>query len=170
MIVVADSSPLVALVNINQIEILPRLFGAVLTPPAVVSELLSSRRPVTVQAFAATPPAWLEIRAPQTVEAIPGLHSGEQAALALALETKADLILIDETLGRRIAGERHLRVAGTVGVLERAAAQSLLDLRAAFESLKKTDFWVTPALLDARLKAFEQEQARERGPNPGRGR
>ncbi len=110
MIVVADSSPLVALVNIKQVEILPRLFGAVLIPPEV--------------------------------------HSDEKA-------------------GRRIAAERHLPVAGTVGVLERAAEQQLLNLREVFDLLKNTDFWVGPALLDARLEAFEQKQAFARSHQPG---
>jgi predicted nucleic acid-binding protein len=64
MIVVADSSPLVALINLSQIEILPRVFGAVLVPPAVISGLGSPRRPAAVQTFAALPPGWLEIRAP----------------------------------------------------------------------------------------------------------
>lgn len=39
MIVVADTSPLVALINIHHVEVLPRLFGAVLIPPAVLTEL-----------------------------------------------------------------------------------------------------------------------------------
>ena len=159
-----------ALVKIKQVEILPRLFGAVLIPPAVHSELLSPRRPPAVRAFAAHPPSWLEVRTPQTVEAIPGLHLGEQAALSLAAETKADLILMDKKAGRRIAAERHLPVAGTVGVLERAADQQLLNLREAFDLLKTTDFWVSPALLDARLEAFEQKQARTPTRNSGLGR
>ena len=167
MIVVADSSPLVALVNIKQVEILPRLFGTVLIPPEVHSELLSPRRPPTVRAFAAHLPLWLEVRTPQVVEAIPGLHLGEQAALSLAAETKADLILMDEKAGRRIAAERRLPVAGTVGVLERAAEQQLLNLREVFDLLKNTDFWVSPALLDARLEAFEQNQAGARARQPG---
>jgi predicted nucleic acid-binding protein len=124
----------------------------------VLAELVSQRRPKAVQAFAAHPPTWLDVRAPQMQVQTDGLHPRELAALSLALETKADLVLIDEMLGRRIATERHLRVAGTVGVLERAAEENLLDLRAAFERLKTTDFWVSPALLEARLVAFEHRR------------
>jgi predicted nucleic acid-binding protein len=168
MIVVADTSPLVALINIHHVEVLPRLFGAVLIPPAVLTELAAPPRPPAVRSFAGQPPGWLEVRTPARVETTPGLHPGEAEALSLAAEVRADLVLLDEKEGRRIATERHLLVAGTIGVLERAAAERLLDLREAFDRLRATDFWVSPALLDARLTAFEQGQARAREPGIGR--
>lgn len=168
MIVVADTSPLVALVNIGHVEILPRLFGEVLIPPAVLAELLSPSRPPGVRFFAQQPPPWLEVRAPARVEVAPGLHAGESEALNLAAEVHADLVLLDEKEGRRVAIERHLLVAGTIGVLERAASEGLLDLREAFDRLQATDFWVNSALLEARLAAHEQRPSR--GPNPNLGR
>jgi predicted nucleic acid-binding protein len=45
MIVVADSSPLVALINIGQIKVLPKLFGQVIIPPEISAELRQSNRP-----------------------------------------------------------------------------------------------------------------------------
>jgi predicted nucleic acid-binding protein len=45
MIVVADSSPLVALTNIGYIDVLPRLFGQVIIPPEISAELSQPRRP-----------------------------------------------------------------------------------------------------------------------------
>jgi predicted nucleic acid-binding protein len=147
-----------------------QLFGSVLIPSAVLSELSSPRRSEAMRAFAAHPPAWLDVRTPRIVETIPGLHAGEQAALSLAAEVGADLLLMDEKEGRLVATARRLRVAGTVGVLERAAEQGLLNLREAFDRLKASDFWVSPALLETRLEAFEQRQAhiraRDRGIKP----
>ena len=170
MIVVADSSPFVALINLVEVDLLRRLFTTVLVPPPVLDELRSLRRPAAVRRFAAEPPSWVEVREPQLVEAIPGLDRGEESAVALALELRADFILIDEIRGRRAATERHLRVAGTVGVLERAADEGFIDLRSAFERLKGTDFWIDPAILDQRLSAFLQRRSREKGrdQNPGR--
>lgn len=57
MIVVADSSPLVALTNIDQLSILPRLFGTVTAPPEVIQELASAKRHPAVQALAGAPPS-----------------------------------------------------------------------------------------------------------------
>src|SRR5262245_39498013 len=122
MIVVADSSPLFALVNVEHVSVLPRLFGAVMVPPEVLAELGEAKRPAPVRAFAAQPPPWMEVRSPRVLQAIPRLHAGEQAAISLASEVGATLLLIDEKDGRSVAAQRHIPITGTVGILERAAA------------------------------------------------
>ncbi len=61
MIVVADSSPLILLVNIGHIELLLSLFKRVVIPPAVASELLAPSRPKAVRDFITTSPAWLTV-------------------------------------------------------------------------------------------------------------
>lgn len=167
MTVVADSSPLVVLVTIRHIEVLPTLFQHVVIPLEVASELASRKRPQVVRDFIATPPPWLELKAPTTTagERIAGLHSGETAAIALAEELRADRVLIDEQQARKAAAERRLRVTGTIGVLEAAAERRLIDLEQAFDRLKQTDFWVTPKFLAERLIRFRERQlAREREP------
>jgi predicted nucleic acid-binding protein len=57
MLIVADSSPLIVLVNIRQIDVLPKLFGRVVIPPAVASELVAPSRPQAVRDFIAARPA-----------------------------------------------------------------------------------------------------------------
>jgi len=152
MIVVADSSPLVALTNIGYIDVLPRLFGQVIIPPEISAELSQPRRPQAVRDFIASPPDWLFERATVAVLPIPGLHAGELAAISLAQKLKADLLLIDDVRGRKAAGDRRIAFTGTIGVLELAADQRLLDLEDVFARLKNTDFWISPQLLDERLK------------------
>src|SRR5687767_8972931 len=133
MIVVADSSPLIVLVRISQVYILPSLFQRVLIPPAVASELSQANRPEAIKHFIQSPPPWLLLKAPEAMEPIPLLHQGECEAIALALQLKADLLLIDDAAGRKAATERLLPIAGTIGILERAAGQGLLALEDAFE-------------------------------------
>jgi predicted nucleic acid-binding protein len=152
MLVVADSSPLIALINIGQIDILPTLFGMVIVPPEVLAELAQPNRPNAVRDFATDRPDWISERAPSTIESIPLLHAGELAAISLACELKADLLLIDETTGRKAAADRNLRFTGTIGVLELAADRGLLDLSSAFARIKETDIWISHELLDERLK------------------
>ncbi len=69
MIVVADASPIIVLVNIQLADLLPTLFGRVIVPDAVALELASARRPDPVRSFIASPPVWLEVRTPKTVAA-----------------------------------------------------------------------------------------------------
>lgn len=157
MLVIADISPLIVLVNIGHVEVLPKLFGRIVIPPAVAQELTFPPRPQAVRDFAATPPPWLRIERPSIVQPIPELHPGETEALSLALELHADLVLIDERRAYREAVARKLNAIGTIRVLERAAAEKFLDLREAFNRLTKTDFWISQKLLDERLKLFQQQ-------------
>jgi predicted nucleic acid-binding protein len=84
------------------------------------------------------------------------LHSGEVTAISLALELHADLLLIDELLGRKAAAARGIHITGTIGIIEQAADQGLIDLKEAFGRIKKTDFWISHELLDARLRLYLQ--------------
>lgn len=154
MLVIADSSPIIALISTGHIELLPTLFGEVIIPPEVSAELRAFRRSASVLEFMANRPAWLAERTPTVVEAIPDLHPGELAAISLARELNADLLLIDERDGRRAATERQIPITGTIGVLELAANREFVDLKAAFDDLKATSFWISPNLLDQRLKIW----------------
>lgn len=104
------------------------------------------------------PPPWLEVHSAASVETIAGLHPGEAAAIALARELSADHLIIDERTGRQAATARRIRVVGTIGVLEQAAQEKLIDLGEAFEAVKRTDFWVSPRFLDERLSLFLKRQ------------
>jgi predicted nucleic acid-binding protein len=159
MIVVVDSSPLIALVNLGEIAVLPALFGSVIVPPEIFDELRQPNRPELVRTFAAAPPQWLVERKPALVEPIPALHAGEVAAINLAAELNADLLLIDESAGRKAAAVRQIPVAGTIAVPELAADRKLLDLKEAFARIKATDFWISHRLLDERLKRFYSKRA-----------
>ena len=85
------------------------------------------------------------------------LKAGDtESTYSLARELQADLLLIDESDGRSAALARHLRITGTIGILQRAAEQDLLDLAEAFARIKETDFWISPKLLDAELERFRE--------------
>lgn len=118
MLVIADSSPLIVLINIGHVNALPELFGSIAIPPQVAAELTTARRPAGVRAFMATMPPWLIVRAPMMNAPIPLLQAGEIAAINLATEINADLLLIDEIQGRKAAFERKIKFTGTIGVLE----------------------------------------------------
>ncbi len=151
MIVVADSSPINILVRIECIDLLPRLFGSVSIPTEVQAELIDPRTPQSVRGFVANPPPWLTVRSPQKVDRIPPLDRGEEAAISLARELRADALLIDERDGRRAAMALGIPVLGTVGVLDVAADRKLIDLNAVTARLQASDFRLSPALLASLL-------------------
>lgn len=154
MIVVSDTSPLNYLVWIDSVKALPRLYQRILIPTRMHAELVDAAAPEVVRAWASAPPHWLEIRAPEWQALYPptsGLDEGETEAISLAIEIRADLLLIDDRRGR-IAAEQHgLRVVGTLGVLAAASAMRLLDLSEAVSRLRATSFYVTADVLAALL-------------------
>lgn len=153
MIVVADTTPINYLILIEEIGVLPKLYGRVVIPPAVSEELMRSRAPMKVQEWIKQPPSWLTVVSP-TVTPDPRLlklDAGERDAIILAEELSADQLIVDELLGRREAEQRSLPVIGTVGVLREAAEMGLLDLRSAFDRLRQTSFHVSPAILASLL-------------------
>ena len=146
-LVIADTSPINYLILIGHIDLLPRLFERVALPKAVQAELSASRAPLPVQSWITAPPAWLEIYDTTGLPMVSGLDEGETAAIALAESLHADLLLMDERDGCRVAHGRGLRVTGTLGLLDLAAERGLLDFSQTIKQLESTNFHRTEALL-----------------------
>jgi predicted nucleic acid-binding protein len=141
-IVVSDTSPLNYLVLIDQADILPALYGRVLIPQAVFTELKKPETPEKVRAWLATTPAWIEVSqitgAPDA--SLSGLDEGEREAITLALEIGADALLIDEDKGRKKARALGVQVLGALRILYDASTLDLCDLEDAFNRLRQTNF------------------------------
>ena len=76
------------------------------------------------------------------------LDPGEAEAIALALELKSDLLLLDERRARTVASRLALRVVGLLGMLIEAKQKGLLPLvRPVLDDLEvKAGFWITETL------------------------
>lgn len=153
MIVVADASPLRYLILIDQVHVLPDLFGDVLIPPAVVAELTNERTPPQVRAWLSSRPDWLRVQVPRDV--LPQLREriddGEREAIALAIEVQASALIIDDRAGRREAEALQCRAVGTLGVLEQAADRGFVNLQVAIDRLRQTNFRMDERLVEGML-------------------
>ena len=135
--------------------------GQVLIPRVVQQELSDERSPVAVKNWIKYPPRWLIIQ-DVTVPADKDLdiiNAGEKAAIILALQEGASLIIIDEVLGRKVARNKGLKVTGVLGVLDRAAKQNLVDFPQTIAALKETTFRVSSKLIESLLIAILYEDA-----------
>lgn len=129
MIIVSDTSPLSALLRIEQVHLLPALYGKVIVPVAVQRELLGLRDwGYDPQEILSQP--WLEVHTcPHNahyehlrIE----LDEGESEAIVLATMLRADLLLIDERKGRTVAMQEGLNLTGILGVLFEAKQAGLI--------------------------------------------
>jgi predicted nucleic acid-binding protein len=129
IVVVADTSPLNYLVQIGCENALPALYETVLVPPAVWRELLYPGTPEIVRSFLHRPAAWIVVIPavrPVAGSGLLDLDPGEGEAIQLALDKQADLVLIDERIGVRVARGYGLKVTGTLGVLLQASRRGLI--------------------------------------------
>lgn len=130
MIVVANAGPLIALAQIGQLDLLPAIYGEVRIPRAVWREVVAQgrQRPGAEMLSSASWVKVIDVRDKIALRLLrERLDPGESAAILLAIELKADLLLIDEARGRRIAEARGLTKTGTVGTLIMAKQRGLLE-------------------------------------------
>jgi predicted nucleic acid-binding protein len=158
MIVVSDTSPLNYLILTGYVHLLEALYGRVVIPRAVWDELRQPGAPAPVRQWVEALPAWVEVREASAPDASLHLDPGEREAITLALELRADLVLLDERRGRREAAGRGLAVTGTLGVLDAAARRGLIELPEALTRLRQTSFRARPSLL-RELSQPGQEQS-----------
>ncbi len=119
-VIVSDSSPLIALLNINQLDLLKLLFKEIIIPPVVASEIEAGEGENSLW-FANKNAAFIRtetISLPDKRLAILELQldKGESEAILLANQLKLPL-LIDERAGRNMAKSMGIEIVGLVGVL-----------------------------------------------------
>lgn len=122
MLVVTDNSPLTALALGDLLGLLKARWPLVIVPQAVWDESrLVRNTDALARLDAARSEGWLQVRTSGSTEAVEKLRAkldaGESEAIALALELKADWLLIDELKGRSVARQMGLSVTGTLGLL-----------------------------------------------------
>lgn len=117
-VIVADTSCLIVLQNINELPLLQKLFGKVSITEEVREE------------FGLPLPEWIKICAVTNLSKKDSLSlildKGEASSIALCLESSDALLIIDERKGRRIANELKIQTIGTIGILLAAKKNDLI--------------------------------------------
>jgi predicted nucleic acid-binding protein len=159
-IVVADAGPLIALSRIDRLALLNALYGPVVVPAAVFSEMrVDSDRPGAPTLSAAFAQGAIESRPLGTgsEDALARmsrvLDPGEASAILLAEQLQARFLLIDERRGRQIARARGITVVGVSGVLIVAKQSGLLEsVGVALAELSRHRYRLSDALVQEVLR------------------
>jgi predicted nucleic acid-binding protein len=157
VIVVSNSSPLIALARIRRLDLLASLYQRILVPADVHHEVTVAGRGLP-GAQEVRNSGWIEVASqtslpdPLLERSCQGLGAGERSAIVLAKTLSADLILLDEWRARRIALEAGFSIMGCLGVLEAATRKGLVsDLRQAYIDLLRQGIRFDIALLQDSL-------------------
>jgi uncharacterized protein len=151
LIVVSDTSPVLNLARIGRLELLALLYQQVIIPSAVHEELIRSKSDLPPAIDLASQP-WLIVAAANDRKRVKELHEyldpGEAEAIVLAIELRADLLLVDERRGRRLASAAGLSITGLLGVIATGKRTGLIDLAKPLldELIQSARFWIGPDL------------------------
>lgn len=151
MIVVSDTSAIINLAAVEQLDLLRQLYGKIAIPQAVYHEIavVGAGQPGATEVQTLE---WIETKQVANDALATALQMeldvGEAEAIALAVELKADLLLLDERRGRVVASRLGLKFIGLLGVLIEAkdrefipAIKPILD-----DLITKAGFWISDRL------------------------
>ena len=167
-VVVADAGPLIGLARIGRVSVLTSLYGSVVIPDRVLTELHVDSHPPGARALSAALAAGA-IRQQALPEGSAAelarlgllLDAGEASAILLAEQTQCRFLLINERRGRQIARARGVPVVGLAGVLLAAKRSGLLPCVAStLADLSREGYRLSDALVSEVLRlAGETESA-----------
>ncbi len=147
--VVSNTTPILSLLKIGKLDLLKELYGSIIIPQAVYDELEAGKDKNFYVDLKTLP--WIKIERIKTEETklyLFDLDAGEAEVIILAHEQNADLVILDESLGRRYAKQLDLTLTGTVGVLLKAKQKGLIDnISIVLQKLVERGSWLNPKLI-----------------------
>lgn len=150
--VISNTTPILTLLKISRLDILKKLFKKIIIPFGVYEEIEAGKNKefyVDLKSI-----NWIEIEnIKEDRELLFELDKGEAETIILAKEIKADLVLLDEKLGRKYAKMYDLRVAGTLGVLIEAKKKGIVEnLNITIENMKSKGIWLSEKIIQEVLR------------------
>ena len=157
MTVVSDTSTITNLLQVGQLGLLRKLYGQVIIPTAVMVELEA----IEGQAEILRQANWIVARTASNRvlvnQLLQDLDVGESEAIALALEMKADYLVIDEQQGRKIALDYGLPIVGLLGVLAAAKdAGHIQTVKPVITAVVENGFHLHKKLVKAVLRRLNE--------------
>jgi predicted nucleic acid-binding protein len=118
-VIISDTSCLIGLTNIGFLEVLKQMYDTVTVTPEVAAE------------YGEPLPEWITVTAARDTQKTAAFNQyidlGESSAIALAVETKNALLIIDDLDARQFAVNLGLEVTGTLGVLVQAHERGIIS-------------------------------------------
>ncbi len=158
--IICNTSPLQYLHQLGLLHLLPALVEKLIVPTAVLAEIEIGRENAVDLPDLSTLD-WIEIRQAKSSSVLSltiDLGIGEMEVLALALETKDAILILDDLLARQAAGRLGIKIIGTLGILLEAKRKGLIsEVSPVLDKLEELRFRVSPKTKRAVLKLAGEE-------------
>ncbi|MFO7794448.1 MAG: DUF3368 domain-containing protein [Candidatus Nanohaloarchaea archaeon] len=149
---VSDTSVLLNLAFIDRLNILNDYFDQVIVPKQVWEELMDGDRGKEKLQMFESSLDFVEVEEDSFFfELRNSLDIGESACIKYAVENDVDLVLLDESEGRRKAKNHGLKVTGVIGLLMKAD----LDMEQEMDALRNSGFYISDELYRKVLEISE---------------
>jgi len=154
-------SDILSLLKINKLHLLKDLYTRITIPLAVFNEIEKGREKDYYTDLSQI--KWItikEIKDEHLMARFGNLDDGEAEVLVLAKEQNADLVLMDELMGRKYAKNLKIKLTGTIGILLKAKEMGKIkSVKNALTELIEKGTWISPKLLSTALKLSNEEQS-----------
>ncbi|MGR3179958.1 MAG: DUF3368 domain-containing protein [Candidatus Anammoxibacter sp.] len=158
MIIIADTSSLIALALCESLDILNKLFEEVKVSNTVFDEACMPGKPKADILEKFLKGKVVDVDQDELVIGGKFLDIGELSSILLYQHLKADYLLIDEQIGRRIAKLNHVKVIGSLGVLIEAKNKRIIStIKPQIEILKLSKIYFSQDLLNHALKLTNED-------------
>jgi uncharacterized protein len=153
MLIVADSSALIALATCDALHLLLEVYDDVKVPEAVYMETVSPEKPQSDILASFLTGRVVQVDTSRSVLAAGGLGRGEIEAMTLYKQLSADLLLIDDQRARLIAEHNQIQCIGALGFLLIAKQEGKLNKVTPYvQKLRNSSLYYGDALLDKVLE------------------
>lgn len=148
MIIVSNTSPIINLAAIDQLNILQKLYDKIIIPEAVYHEIVitGAGQPGSKEIPKLDWIATQKVSNKSLLKALQyELDDGEAEAITLAIELNSDLLLIDERIGRSVASRFNVKYVGLIGSLFEAKSKGIIQsIKPLLDDLQiKAGFWIS---------------------------
>lgn len=153
MLIVADSSALIALAACDGLELLLKVYDEIKIPEAVFSETVAPEKPYSEILGNFLADKVVHVDATRWVLTAGGLGHGEIEAMALYKQLNANALLIDDHRARVIAEHNQINCIGALGFLLLAKQGGITQSVKPFvQKLRQSSIYYSDDLLEKVMK------------------
>ena len=152
MLVIADTSALIAVSICNGLHWLDALFTKIQVPQAVYNEATAQGKPQAEALKSYLADKVLPVEISEFVIAVPKLGKGELEAMALYKQQHADRLLIDDLQARKTASYNGIKIIGSIGILLLAKDNGLISsIKPHLDRIQQSNIHISQKLINEAL-------------------
>lgn len=154
--VVVNTTPLIALSHVGQLDILKKLYGEIIIPEAVYRKL-SVKTESVCKKMVDISLDWIHVDNIENQMAKSmyktQLHDGEVEVMILSKEIVADVVIIDDANAKKHAKYLGLPVTGTLGALIKAKREGYVEeLKPILKQMVEDGIYISQSVMELCLK------------------